>query len=299
MSTTWPGSSLRDVNISSLQKCSCHGNTHLDCSGLKSSRTSENSGNCCPFGFGIAQREHHHLRCHSLYSYVYLSGLTALRCLFRWQRLLRGHGASRFSDDAQCLPDAQCRRFRWHYRAIGPHRQQTDLRDVFRGPNTDWIFSIAVAPDGSVWAGVSSFIASCINIQSQLIHLDASGSKLLADVPISPGEMVVDHAGNLYSLADGAISVSPGALLGGSCGGRAYVELSPSGQQLFATYLPSNDLGDFVGADVQGTPYLGTSSGVAQIVPSQPGSTAPYAGCVVDTAYFGTEDQGISPGVIP
>jgi uncharacterized protein (TIGR03437 family) len=66
---------------------------------------------------------------------------------------------------------------------------------------------------------------------------------------------------------------------------------------LFATYLPIPVSG-FVGADAQGTPYLGTSSGVVQVVPSQPGPTAPYAGCVVDSAYFGVEDQGVSPGEI-
>jgi hypothetical protein len=147
----------------------------------------------------------------------------------------------------------------------------------FGGSNTNWIYPIAVAPDGSVWAGVSSFIACCINIQGQLIHLDASGSKLLADVPIYPDDMVVDTTGNLYTLAEGPISVSPGALLGGSCGGDAYVELSASGQQLFATYLPVQVNG-FVGANAQGTPYLGTSSGAIQVVPSQSGATAPYAG---------------------
>jgi hypothetical protein len=71
-----------------------------------------------------------------------------------------------------------------------------------------------------------------------MIHLDASLSRLLADVPIYPGSMVVDMAGNLITLAEGSIAVSPGAILGGSCGGPAYVKLSLAGQQLFATYLP-------------------------------------------------------------
>ena len=166
----------------------------------------------------------------------------------------------------------------------------------FGGPYMDSIFPIAVAPDGSVWAGVNSEIGCC-SLPGQLIHLDAGGSKLLADVPINALDMVVDHAGNLYTFADGAISASPGALLGGSCGAAAYVEISPAGQQLFATYLPVAVSG-FVGADAQGTPYLGTSSGAVQVVPSLPGSTAPYAGCMVDAADFGTEDQGISPGEI-
>lgn len=166
----------------------------------------------------------------------------------------------------------------------------------FGGPNTNWIYPIAVGPDGSVWAGVSSFIACCINVQPQLIHLDASGSKLLADLPISPYDMIVDNAGDLYALVEGPISVSPDALLGGSCGGAAYVELNSAGQQLFATYLLVPVSG-FVGADAQGTPYLGTSSGAIQVVPSQPSSTAPYAGCLVDSALFGVE-QAVSPGEI-
>lgn len=166
----------------------------------------------------------------------------------------------------------------------------------FGGPNTDWILTIAVAPDGSVWAGVSSFMECCVNVQAQLIHLDASGSRLLADLPIYPDQMVVDAAGDLFTLAEGPISVSPNALLGGSCGGDAYVELNSAGQQLFATYLPV-DVNGFAGADAQGTPYLVTPSGLLQVVQGQPASTAPFAGCVVDAASF-TVEQTISPGQV-
>ncbi len=164
----------------------------------------------------------------------------------------------------------------------------------FGGPNTDWILTIAVAPDGSVWAGVSSFMECCVNIQAQLIHLDASGSRLLADLPIYPDQMVVDAAGDLFTLAEGPISVSPNALLGGSCGGDAYVELNSAGQQLFATYLPV-EVNGFAGANAQGTPYLVTSSGLLQVVQSEPAATTPFAGCVVDAASFGVE-QAVSPG---
>jgi hypothetical protein len=87
---------------------------------------------------------------------------------------------------------------------------------------------------------VSSFSQCCVNIQSPLIHLDASLSHLLASVPVYAGSMVVDMAGNLIALAEGSVAVSPGAILGGSCGGPAYVKLSPTGQQLFATYLPEH-----------------------------------------------------------
>lgn len=180
---------------------------------------------------------------------------------------------------------------------LDPTGSKLIFATYFGGPNNDRISLIALAPDRSIWAGVSSIYGCCVSTQSHLIHLDTSGSKLLADVPIFPDEMVVDNAGNLYAFASGAISVSPGALLGGSCDGDAYVELNPAGQQLFATYLPIQVTG-FVGADAQGTPYLGTSSGAVQVVPSEPGPTAPYAGCVVDATDFGTDDQEISPGEI-
>ena len=156
----------------------------------------------------------------------------------------------------------------------------------FGGPNTDWIYPIAVAPDGSVWASVSSFIQCCFNIQYQLIHLDASGSRLLADQPIDGVQMVLDVKGNLFALAYGNIMVSPDAILGRSCGGPGYVELSPVGQQLFATYLPP-DIFAFDGADTQGTPFLDASSGRVQVVENQ--STGPNVGCVVDAAGFGNE----------
>jgi uncharacterized protein (TIGR03437 family) len=169
----------------------------------------------------------------------------------------------------------------------------------YGGPETDWILSIALAPDGSVWADVSSFIQCCVNIQPQLIHLDESGSRLLAAVPIYADAMVVDSAGNLVALAEGSIGASPGAILGGSCGGDAYVQLSPTGQQLFATYLPGADQIGFDGADANGDPYIDTPSGRMQFVENQ--STPPSVGCVVDAAAFmvdGNADssQQLSPG---
>jgi uncharacterized protein (TIGR03437 family) len=157
----------------------------------------------------------------------------------------------------------------------------------FGGPNSA-ISPMIVAPDGSVWAGVSGVSPG------SLIHLDGSGSTLLADVPIEPGPMVLNNAGDLFTFAGGAITVSPGAILGGSCGGPAYVEVSPTGQQLFATYLPVEAYG-FDGADTNGTPFLDTPSGRVEVVQSQ--STSPYAGCVVEAASYLTLDE-VSPGEI-
>jgi uncharacterized protein (TIGR03437 family) len=173
--------------------------------------------------------------------------------------------------------------------------------------NTDWTLAMTLAPDGSVWADVYSFVQCCVSGQYQLIHLSANGEKLLANVPLNTSAIVVNPAGDVFALASGNITVTPGALLAGPCGVNganpgtaAYVELSPTGQQLFATYLPVG-IGSFDGADAQGTPYLDTVNNVnvvtgrVQVVESQ--SSGPFAGCVVDAADFGNQ-QVVSPGAI-
>jgi uncharacterized protein (TIGR03437 family) len=161
-------------------------------------------------------------------------------------------------------------------------------------PLTDWILDLLVAPDGSVWAWVTSFYACCTSSQDQTIHLDATGSQLLGEFPFAADQMVVDPVGDLFALGSGNIMVSPGAILGGSCGGEAeaYVELNPAAQQLFATYLPPR-VGGFDGADTNGTPFLGAPSGRVEVVQSQ--STSPSAGCVVDAAAY-SYAYSISPG---
>ena len=75
--------------------------------------------------------------------------------------------------------------------------EQTGPR-VLLGHGTENDFVVLPDPDGSVWADVASFIGCCLNLHPQLIHLDASGSHLLADAPIYADAMVVDAAGNLY-----------------------------------------------------------------------------------------------------
>jgi len=174
-------------------------------------------------------------------------------------------------------------------------------------PNTDWVLDMAVAPDGSVWADVYSFVQCCVSGQYELIHLNATGTMLLANQPINVAQMVVNPAGDLFVLADGNFTVSPGALLAAPCGASgsaaltsAYLELSPTGQQLFATYLPPEVYG-FDGADAQGTPYLditnnmGVLTGRVEVVQNQ--ASGPFAGCIVDAASFGNA-QIVSPGAI-
>jgi uncharacterized protein (TIGR03437 family) len=164
-----------------------------------------------------------------------------------------------------------------------------------------------VAPDGSVWADVYSFVQCCVSGQYELIHLNATGTMLLANQPINVYQMVVNPAGDLFVLATGNFTVSPGALLSGPCGVNganpgtdAYLELSPTGQQLFATYLPAG-IGGFDGADAQGTPYLDAfnnedmTTGRVQVVQDQ--ASGPFAGCVVDAASFNNQ-QIVSPGAI-
>jgi uncharacterized protein (TIGR03437 family) len=180
---------------------------------------------------------------------------------------------------------------------LDPSGSKLLFATYFGGPQTDWILGIALGPDGSVWANVSSFIGCCVNIQSQVIHLDASGSRLIASVPISADAMVVDAAGNLITLAEGSVAVSPGAILGGSCGGPVYLRLSPTGQQLFATYLPGGSQIGFDGSDAQGDPYLDTPSGRVRVVENQP--APPSVGCVVDSASFAQFNPAqISPGAM-
>lgn len=180
---------------------------------------------------------------------------------------------------------------------LDPTGSNLTFATYYGGPKTDWILDIAVAPDGSVWAEVSSFVQCCVNIQNTLIHLDANGAHLRAQQPIEVDQMVVDTAGNLIALSQGNFTVSSGALLGGPCGSddAAYIELSPTGQQLFATYLPEG-IGGFDSADAQGTPYLDTSTGGrVEIVQNQ--SMGPIAGCLVDAASFSNE-MTVSPGAI-
>jgi hypothetical protein len=74
---------------------------------------------------------------------------------------------------------------------------------------SDVILRMAVAPDGSVWVGLSSFVECCVDIAYRLVRLDAEGSRILADRPIPTGDLRVDHDGNLHATAWGSFSVPP------------------------------------------------------------------------------------------
>jgi len=163
---------------------------------------------------------------------------------------------------------------------------------------TDWILNIAVAPDLSVWASVWSFAECCPVNASGVIHLDANGEKLLAQSPLAINEMVVDHAGDLIALAAAGFTITPDALAGATCNAnvQAYSELNPSGQELFATYLPGG-VQIFDGADIQGTPILDAPIGRVEVM-IQEQATGPFAGCLVDSAAFTNAPPVTSPGAI-
>ncbi|MCW5983207.1 MAG: hypothetical protein KIT09_34270 [Bryobacteraceae bacterium] len=168
-------------------------------------------------------------------------------------------------------------------------------------PKTDWILRIAVSPDGSVWASVSSFVECCVDIDDRLVHLDALGERLLADLGIAVGDIVVDSEGNLIATASGRFQASPEAPLANSCTAweGAYLKLGPGGEQIFATYLPAGADYDFDGTSDLGLPALRTygPEGVERFQVVEGKSMGVFLGCVVDAASFVNSDS-VSPGEI-
>ncbi len=166
---------------------------------------------------------------------------------------------------------------------------------------TDWILRMAVAPDGSVWAAVSSFVQCCVDIEYRLVHLDARGERLLADRNIDVGDIAVDREGNLLATATGTFPVASDAPLANSCTtwGGAYLKLRPDGEQAFATYLPVGTSYDFDGTSDLGLPVLRTYGGYGvdrfQVIEGK--SMGVFTGCVVDAASFVNSDS-VSPGAI-
>jgi uncharacterized protein (TIGR03437 family) len=163
------------------------------------------------------------------------------------------------------------------------------------GADTDWILRMAVAPDASVWVSVSSFVQCCVNIGYRLVRFDAKGERILVDKPIDVGDLAVDRDGNLLATAGGNLTASPDAFLADSCAGIAYLKLSPTGEQLFATYLPANTWYDFQGTGPHGLPLVRIGDDRFEVIEGQ--SMGVYAGCIVDGASFNSYDR-VSPGGI-
>jgi uncharacterized protein (TIGR03437 family) len=163
------------------------------------------------------------------------------------------------------------------------------------GADFDVILNIAVSPNGSVWAAVESSNQNGVDTGFRLVHLDANGQRLLADLPLVIDALYVDQAANLIALAEGNFTVSQRALVANPCGPSpyAYLRLGPAGQQLFATYLPYEPA--ITGLSARGLPILQFAGQSYEIDESQPNSV--FAGCVVDAASFGNGDN-VSPGEI-
>lgn len=156
-------------------------------------------------------------------------------------------------------------------------------------PSTGSILKIAVVPDGSVWAAVSSG-----SVPYRLVRLDSKGERLLSDKPISVIDLAVDREGNL--LATGNANVGPDAFLSNRCGAAGYLKLDPNGEQLFATWLPAGTSSEFDGISALGNPLLRSGTGERfEIVEGQ--FRGVFTGCVLDAASFSGPDR-LSPGAI-
>ena len=161
--------------------------------------------------------------------------------------------------------------------------------------DTDWILRMAVAPDGSAWVHISSFVQCCIDIRYALVRLDSRGERVLVRKPIDIGDIAVDRDGNLIATAFAPLTASPEAFQLNSCGAGAYLKLSPAGEQLFASYLPSGFSYDFAGVTPRGTPILQRGEERFEVVEDQ--SAGVFTGCIVDGASF-IEGGSISPGAL-
>ena len=94
--------------------------------------------------------------------------------------------------------------------------------------------------------------------------------------------------------------VSPDAFLAHTCVwagryGLAYLKLSPTGEQLFASYLPVNSQYDFDGTSERGLPAVRIGEERFEVIEEE--SMGVFTGCIVDAASFSGADS-LSPGSI-
>ena len=108
------------------------------------------------------------------------------------------------------------------------------------------------------------------------------------------GDIAVDHDGNLIATAFAPLTASREAFLSDSCGAGAYLKLSPAGEQLFASWLPSGIYPDFA-VTATGTPILQRGGEYFEVIEDRPAGV--FTGCIVDGASF-TAANPISPGAI-
>jgi uncharacterized protein (TIGR03437 family) len=161
---------------------------------------------------------------------------------------------------------------------------------------TDWILRAALAPDGAIWANISSFVQCCGNSDYRLVRLSSNGERLLADIPIDVGDMAIDPAGDLVAIGAGQFQTSPDAFLHHSCTDYdlTYLRIGPAGEIRFATYLPMYTHFGFEGRSELGLPALRIRDERFEVVD---GDMGVYAGCLVDAATFAPA-YTTSPGAI-
>jgi uncharacterized protein (TIGR03437 family) len=163
-------------------------------------------------------------------------------------------------------------------------------------PQTDWVLNMALAPDGTLWAHLSSFVQCCVDIDYRLVRLSADGTRLLADLPIDVGDLEIDAEGNLVAIGAGQFNATPRAFLSHSCTGYnlAYLKIGPAGEIRFATYLPFGTSYEFGPLSELGLPTLRIGDRLFDVVE---GDMGVYAGCLANGASFSATDT-TSPGAI-
>jgi len=164
------------------------------------------------------------------------------------------------------------------------------------GPETDWALGLTVAPDGSPWVTISTFVQCCVGSE-KLVRFDPQGTRVLVDKPIDAVALTTDRDGNLFAIANGKIAVGPDAFLESACpySNAAYLKLSPTGEQVFGTYLPAGAATYFDGVSQRGLPIIPIYEERFEIVQGQ--SPAVFAGCMTDSASF-SEGEVTSPGAL-
>ncbi|MBL8294122.1 MAG: hypothetical protein JNN08_19920 [Bryobacterales bacterium] len=143
-------------------------------------------------------------------------------------------------------------------------------------------------PEGGAWAILSSFLPTEPSTNS-LLHLDATGSRLLSSTPAGFSTIDVDSAGNVH-LFGGPVTPTHDALLSHPCE-PGYAKLSPAGEPLFATYLAGLSL---LGYSTAGNPLLTGDGSVFELTAAP--STTPFAGCVVNAMALSSGPNTASAG---
>jgi uncharacterized protein (TIGR03437 family) len=181
---------------------------------------------------------------------------------------------------------------------LGPAGDKLIFGTYIGGEGSDQISRMAVAQDGSVWAALQSHQDCCADIDSRVIHLDALGTRIIAERSLVVDDIAVDPDGNLVAIAGGEITASPEAPVMGPCSATSpfsYVKIGPDGHSLFSSYLPAAFENGFHGTSSRGLPILIIEGEPTEMVEGAP--MGPYAGCVLDSAALGNSDR-VSPGEI-